>query len=244
MPDGTWQYTDTPTYGLNWVGTQSPRSAPVVVDTTAPTVPVPSVPAGYVTAPSVPVGLGTVTDAVSGVNAASVTVLRASAPLSAGTCGAFSSFAPVTLKGGNDTTVVPGRCYQYQQRATDNVGNTATSTTSTTVKVDSHRAQQPDTGLLRAHRRVLAGLRHHRVLQGRQLRRIHNHPRLLGRRERHRGLRVPRARQRLVAQPGRTASTARLGPGPVPVTATNGAGSTAATTLTARSDTDGPTVEH
>ena len=35
VPDGTWQYTDTPTYGLDWVGTESAKSAPVVVDATA-----------------------------------------------------------------------------------------------------------------------------------------------------------------------------------------------------------------
>ena len=41
----------------------------MVVDTTPPVVPVPSVAAGYVTALSVPVGLGTVTDTGgSGVN--------------------------------------------------------------------------------------------------------------------------------------------------------------------------------
>ena len=38
VPDGVWQYTDTPTYGTNWVGTESAKSAPVTVDTTAPTV--------------------------------------------------------------------------------------------------------------------------------------------------------------------------------------------------------------
>jgi hypothetical protein len=138
VPDGTWQYTDTPTYGLDWVGTESAKSASVVVDATPPVVPVPSVASGYVTVLSVPVGLGTVTDTGgSGVNASTVTVLRASATLSAGTCGTFSSFAPVTLTGGNDTTVLSGLCYQYQQRATDNVGNTTTSTPSNAVKVDN-----------------------------------------------------------------------------------------------------------
>ena len=34
VPDGTWQYTDTPTYGVNWVGTESAMSAPVTVEIT------------------------------------------------------------------------------------------------------------------------------------------------------------------------------------------------------------------
>jgi hypothetical protein len=38
VPDGAWKYTDTPTFGTNWVGTESAKSAAVTVDTTAPTV--------------------------------------------------------------------------------------------------------------------------------------------------------------------------------------------------------------
>src|ERR1039458_1329989 len=34
-PDGTWQYTDTPTYAANWVGTESAKSGTVTVNTTA-----------------------------------------------------------------------------------------------------------------------------------------------------------------------------------------------------------------
>ena len=135
VPDGSWQYTDTPTYGLNWVGDESEKSAPVVVDTTPPVVPVPSVTAGYVTALSVPVGVGTVTDSGSGVSTSGV--LRASAALSGGTCGAFGSFTEISLTDGSDTSVLSNTCYQYQQQATDNVGNTTTSTPSNTVKVDN-----------------------------------------------------------------------------------------------------------
>ena len=36
VPDGSWKYTDTPTYGTNWVGTESAESATVLVDTTPP----------------------------------------------------------------------------------------------------------------------------------------------------------------------------------------------------------------
>ena len=38
VPEGRWQYADTPTYGTNWVGIPSVRSAPVTVDTTSPVV--------------------------------------------------------------------------------------------------------------------------------------------------------------------------------------------------------------
>ena len=37
MPDGNWVYTDTPTYGTNWTGSESAKSPTVLVDTTAPT---------------------------------------------------------------------------------------------------------------------------------------------------------------------------------------------------------------
>ena len=50
---------------------------------------------------------------------------RSEAPLTGATCGAWSSFAPVTLNGGgNDTTVADNTCYRYQLVVTDNVGNT------------------------------------------------------------------------------------------------------------------------
>ena len=35
VPSGQWQYTDTPLYGTNWIGTESAKSPPVVVGTTA-----------------------------------------------------------------------------------------------------------------------------------------------------------------------------------------------------------------
>ena len=37
VPDGNWVYTDTPTYGTNWTGSESAKSPTVLVDTTAPT---------------------------------------------------------------------------------------------------------------------------------------------------------------------------------------------------------------
>ena len=44
------------------------------------------------------------------------------------------------LSGGNDTTVLSGHCYEYEEAASDNVGNgPTTSTTSSAVKVDTGR---------------------------------------------------------------------------------------------------------
>ena len=61
-------------------------------------------------------------DGESGVG--STQVERSEAPLTGATCGAWSSFTPVTLNGGGDTTVLDSTCYRYQLVVTDNVSNT------------------------------------------------------------------------------------------------------------------------
>ncbi len=89
----------------------------VTPDSTAPAVTAPSVVAGYYTSLSVPVSLNGGSDGESGVNAGSSVVERDEAPLdnSDGTCDAFpGSWSTVTLSGGNDTTVVSGKCYRYR----------------------------------------------------------------------------------------------------------------------------------
>ena len=118
----------------------------VTPDSTAPAVTAPSVTAGYYTALSVPVSLGGGTDGESGVNAGSSVVQRDEAPLdnSDGTCDAFpGSWSTVTLSGGNDTTVVNGKCYRYRELLSDNVGNQGTSATSSTAKVDTSAPSDP-----------------------------------------------------------------------------------------------------
>jgi hypothetical protein len=74
VPDGQWEYTDTPTYGTNWVGTESAKSAVVTVDTKAPSVSLtfPSTSAWYdATSWNAAAISGTATDATSGVPGAS-----------------------------------------------------------------------------------------------------------------------------------------------------------------------------
>ncbi len=85
VPDGKWQYTDTPTWPAisNWVGTESANSGSVTVDTTPPTVSV-TYPAnngnynssGWTSGGSTPCGAiaticGQATDATSGISGTS-----------------------------------------------------------------------------------------------------------------------------------------------------------------------------
>lgn len=73
-------------------------------------------------------------DAASGIAANSVT--RSTGTLSGDTCGTLSGATAVTVSGGNDSTTLTTGCYQYTVTGTDNVGNTATATSSV-VKVDT-----------------------------------------------------------------------------------------------------------
>ena len=74
-------------------------------------------------------------------------VERDEAPLDNGdgSCDAFpGSWATVTLSGGNDTTVVSGKCYRYRLKISDNVGNQGTPAgTSATAKVDTSARATP-----------------------------------------------------------------------------------------------------
>ena len=149
----TYSWTPNPTNPANQtlVGTDAAlQSANQVVsfvsDTSLPTGMSASVTAGYFTSLSVPVTLANGSDTGSGVNAGSGIVERDEAPLdnSDGTCDAFpSSWATVTLSGGNDTTVVSGKCYRYRYKISDNVGNQGTSGASATAKVDTSAPSTP-----------------------------------------------------------------------------------------------------
>ena len=94
---------------------------------------------------SVPLTLMNGTDAGAGVDGASGLVERAAATATTGTCGTFGPWAPVTLVGGADTSVVAGNCYRYRYTISDLLGNAsgpsapsadaaiATSATTTTA---------------------------------------------------------------------------------------------------------------
>jgi len=74
------------------------------------------------------------TDTESGVS--SVSVQRSETALTGSTCGAsWSAFAPVTLSGGNDTTVADSTCYRYQVVVTDRVGNSSTFGSASVVQI-------------------------------------------------------------------------------------------------------------
>src|SRR2546428_14079542 len=72
---------------------------------------------------SVPLSLDNGTDSGSGIDTASGVVERASAALTAGSCGSFGSWAPVSLSAGADAGVLSGNCYRYRYLISDKVGN-------------------------------------------------------------------------------------------------------------------------
>ena len=130
----------------NGAGTNSTNATYTInSDTTGPTVPAPTVSAGYFTSLSVPVSLGSVTDTGgSGPNASSFTVQRDTIGLSNGSCGTFTgSWSTITLTAGNDTGVTSGNCYRYREIASDNVGNSTTSPASNTAKIDTSAPSTP-----------------------------------------------------------------------------------------------------
>jgi hypothetical protein len=131
----------TATNGVGLTTTNS-TAFTVTPDTTAPSGGSVSVPARVKTA-SVSVTFGAGTDAGSGVNTASGEVLRAEAAytLSTDTCGTFGSFAKVGAAGpsspATDATVATGKCYEYEYKVSDNVGNAVTYGPSSAVKVNT-----------------------------------------------------------------------------------------------------------
>jgi hypothetical protein len=137
---GAQSVTATNGFGLT---TTNPSAFTVAPDTTAPSS------AGTVTVParvhttSVSVTFSGAVDAGSGISTGAGELLRAEATYTVGTdtCGSFGSFAKVGSAGPaspfSDTTVVNNKCYEYEYKASDNVGNTTTSGASGTAKVDT-----------------------------------------------------------------------------------------------------------
>ena len=134
---------------FNGGGTSASDSLTISADSTAPTGQSAALTAGpwYSTA-SVDVTLDNGTDSESGIDNSSAVVERSSAPLSAGTCGSFGSWSPVTLSGGSDTTVASGNCYRYRYSVADNVGNVGNpSAASADAKVDTTAPSAPNVSI-------------------------------------------------------------------------------------------------
>src|SRR5439155_2038236 len=127
-----------------WALTSTASSFTVVADTTAPSVTAPGVTAGYYTSLSVPVTKNGGTDGGSGVDSSTSVVERDEIALTNGSCGSFpGTWSTVTLSGGNETSVVSGKCYRYRELLSDNVGNPDTSSASNTAKVDTSAPSTP-----------------------------------------------------------------------------------------------------
>jgi hypothetical protein len=128
----------------NGVGLTTTNSSAFTVtpDTTAPAGGSVSVPT-RVKALSVSVTFSGGTDSGSGVSTASGELQRAEATYtgSSDSCGSFGAFAKVSSAGPSspfsDTTVASGKCYQYQYKVADNVGNATTYGPSGTLKVNT-----------------------------------------------------------------------------------------------------------
>src|SRR5205085_11926972 len=98
----------------------------------------------YYTLLSVPLTLGNGSDGGSGIDATSGIVERDSTTLSNGSCGSFSgTWTQVTLVGGADTTVTSGHCYVYRYKISDNVANQATSSATSSAKIDTSAPSVP-----------------------------------------------------------------------------------------------------
>ena len=124
----------------NGAGTATSENVTITLDTTAPSGGSVSYTNGYNTTGSTSVAFTNGTDSGSGINTATQ-LERASATLTGGTCGSFGSFSAIGSAGQSspysDTTLVSGNCYEYEYVVSDNVGNTATYTSASVVKVDT-----------------------------------------------------------------------------------------------------------
>ena len=137
-PSNPTGYTVT---GTDNAGNSNPAAVTLASDTTAPATGSVGYTNGMVYTASVPVTTANGTDGGSGIETSSGLVKRAQAHpehRSTQVCGAFGGFTTtVTLVGGADTTVVSGNCYQYRYLISDNVGNQATYSSASIVKVDT-----------------------------------------------------------------------------------------------------------
>ena len=175
VPDGSWQYTDTPTYATNWVGIESAKSGVVTVSL-APTVAI-----------TYPVNgteygadwTGTITGTASGASGTTISGVQVAiedtktgewwdgtsfsattqtfVPVTSGTTTWFLTFAASDL--------TPGDSYSVVAQATDSEGNVGTSSTVSFSYCVQHASA--------CGRHHLPGEQHH--LRGRLDRDDHGH---------------------------------------------------------------------
>ncbi len=140
--------------GRDVVGNTAATTLTFTNDSTVPTAGSITYSAGYVTSRSVSITLGASSDGLSGLGTRRIQ--RASAPLTAGSCGTYSGFASVgTVNPSSpftDTNVANATCYKYQYVVYDNVGNQAIATSANIVKVDYATAVSTTSGLLSQYR--------------------------------------------------------------------------------------------
>jgi len=129
--------TDTVT-GRDVGGNVAVTTLTFVNDSTSPTGTTVSYPNGYQPDPSVVITSDAGTDTGSGISTRQLE--RASASLTAGTCGTFTGFVAVGPDGPpspyTDSQVSNGTCYQYRYVVTDRVGNQRVATSPNVAKID------------------------------------------------------------------------------------------------------------
>ncbi len=138
VPDGKWQYTDTPSLGANWVGSESAHSATVTVDTTAPTVSITSPVTGTTYGTNWTGAItGSASDATSGVSSIGVAVKNTTTgKWWNGTAFSATSQTNVAATGTTSwslalaaSNLVSTDAYTVIAQATDSAGNVGTSST-------------------------------------------------------------------------------------------------------------------
>ncbi|GAA4684253.1 hypothetical protein GCM10025780_32700 [Frondihabitans cladoniiphilus] len=143
--------------GGDVAGNRTPTTIDFRPDVTAPTGASISYANGTGYGKTVPITLGAPSDAESGVNPTASVLQSAAASLGPdnSTCGTYSAFATIATNPATTTsaTVAPGSCYQFRYVVADRVGNSATATSASVVKVPGYASTvQATPGLLSFYR--------------------------------------------------------------------------------------------
>jgi hypothetical protein len=138
VPDGTWQYTDTPTYATNWVGIESAKSGPVAVNTTATvsiTYPVDGATygadwTGTITGTASPEAGATITSTEVAIEDTSTSQWWSGTSFSASTQTFVAATGNTTwLLGLAASNLTSGNSYSVVAQTTDSAGNLGNSST-------------------------------------------------------------------------------------------------------------------